>query len=139
MLRLENISKYYINDNNIVVGLRKFTASLNTGEFVIVTGPSGSGKSTLLNILSGVDSSNEGDFFIDSEDSQTYDEKDWEKYRKEYVGLVYQDYKLIENFSVFQNVKSAYNLNRPDEIQIISESSPQKSYRVKIVGFTENR
>ena len=60
LLRLKDIGKIYVSDENVSVGIRKVNLSFNRGEFVAITGESGSGKSTLLNVISGMDSYEEG-------------------------------------------------------------------------------
>lgn len=104
MIRLENVFKYYHNKTNTTCALSKINLSFKEGEFVAITGESGSGKSTLANIIAGNDSYEDGQIYIDDKPTSFYDEKDWEKYRKDYVSFIYQDYCLIESFSVLENV-----------------------------------
>ena len=107
MIRLDNVSKYYIGNNEIVLGLRKINLEFTVGEMVAITGESGSGKSTLLNVLSGSDTYEEGELYIDGKPTSYYDETDWERYRRENIGFVYQSYNLIDSYSVFENVNIA--------------------------------
>ena len=65
MIRLKNVSKFYYNKGLITSGFNKVSAEFNLGEFVVITGESGSGKSTLLNVISGLDSYEEGEMYID--------------------------------------------------------------------------
>ena len=86
-----------------------------------ITGESGSGKSTLANIIAGNDSYEDGQIYIDDKPTSFYDEKDQEKYRKDYVSFIYQDYRLIESFSVLENVCmplliKGYSLNESKKI-----------------------
>jgi ABC-type lipoprotein export system ATPase subunit len=67
MIRLENVTKYYKSNDLIAVGIRKINLNFKIGEFIAITGESGSGKSTLLNILSGLDTFEEGEFFLNGE------------------------------------------------------------------------
>lgn len=107
MLKLENISKYYHSGNNIVLALRKINLELRIGEFVAITGESGSGKSTLLNVLSGLDTYEEGKLFIDGKDVSLYTVEELEGYRKNFIGFIFQDYNIIDNYTVYQNVELA--------------------------------
>lgn len=107
MIKLVNISKYYTSANTVVPALRKISLELCTGEFVAVTGESGSGKSTLLNIISGYDTYDDGELYIDGEETSHYDNIDWEEYRKNRIGFVFQNYNLIDSYSVLYNVESA--------------------------------
>jgi ABC-type lipoprotein export system ATPase subunit len=111
MLNLNNISKYYINGEHVTAGIKNISAEFSVGEFVAITGASGSGKTTLMNILSGTDFYSEGKMLIDDEDTEYYDESDWQRYRKEKIGFIYQNYNLIENFNVYQNIELSYDLN----------------------------
>ncbi len=109
-LRLERVSKYYQSENNVSVGMKHISLSFHMGEFVAVTGESGSGKSTLLNVLSGLDKYEEGEMFIFSEETSHYQIKDFETYRRENVGFVFQNYNIIDSYTVLQNVMLALEL-----------------------------
>ena len=107
MLKLENISKYYYSGNNIVLALRKINLEFNVGEFIAITGESGSGKSTLLNVLSNLDSYEEGKLYINNENISNYTIDELDRYRKDYIGFVFQDYNIIDSYTVYQNVEMA--------------------------------
>ncbi|MBU1143160.1 MAG: ABC transporter ATP-binding protein/permease [Firmicutes bacterium] len=104
MIRLEQVSKYYKSNALVAVGMRKVNLEFKIGEFVAVTGESGSGKSTLLNILSGLDTFEEGEFFLFNEPTSHFTIAQWEAYRAAYVGFVFQNYNIIESYTVLQNV-----------------------------------
>ena len=106
-LELKNIGKIYVSDNNVSVGIRNVDLSFERGEFVAVTGKSGSGKSTLLNVISGMDTYEEGELLVNGEPTSHYQQKDWEEYRKEYISFIFQDYNILESFTVLQNVELA--------------------------------
>jgi putative ABC transport system permease protein len=106
MIKLENISKYYYSANAVVPALRKIRLEFQKGEFVAITGESGSGKSTLLNIISGLDTYDEGELYILGEATSHFDDDNWEEYRKNKIGFVFQNYNLIENYSALYNVES---------------------------------
>ena len=107
ILELKNIGKIYVSDNNVSVGIRGVNLSFDRGEFVAVTGKSGSGKSTLLNVISGMDSYEEGELLVEGEPTSHYMQKDWEEYRKQYISFIFQEYNIIESFTVLQNVELA--------------------------------
>jgi ABC-type lipoprotein export system ATPase subunit len=107
LLKLKDIGKIYVSEGNVTVGIRGVNLSFDTGEFVAVTGKSGSGKSTLLNVISGMDSYEEGELFIDGQTTSHYLEPDWEDYREQYVSFIFQDYNIIESFTVLENVELA--------------------------------
>lgn len=104
MLKLVNASKFYRTASNVVTGLRKVNLELGRNEFVAIVGESGSGKTTLLNVLSGNDRIDEGEMYIDSEDTSAYTTADFDNYRQNYVGFVYQNYNIIDSFSALDNV-----------------------------------
>ncbi len=107
MIRLENISKYYYSGNNVVLALRKIDIEFRKGEFIAITGKSGSGKSTLLNVLSGLDTYEDGKMFVNGVDVSHYTVKELEVYRKQYIGFVFQDYNIIDSYTVYQNIELA--------------------------------
>ncbi len=105
LLTLKDIGKIYVSEGNVAVGIRGVNLSFDRGEFVAVTGKSGSGKSTLLNVLSGMDSYEEGELFIEGQPTSHYLQKEWEEYREKYISFIFQDYNIIESFTVLQNVE----------------------------------
>lgn len=107
MLKLENISKFYHEGNLVTLGLRKISLEFHQGEFVAITGESGSGKSTLLNVLSGIDSYEDGEFYVEGEETSGFDDQDWENYRRNYIGFIFQNYNLIDSYTVLENVEAA--------------------------------
>jgi len=107
MLKLVNVSKYYYSNETIALGLRKVDLEFRIGEFVAITGESGSGKSTLLNVLSGLDTYESGKMYINNEDISHYTVKELENYRRQYIGFVFQNYNIVDSYSVLQNVEMA--------------------------------
>ena len=111
MLKLENVSKIYYTNGIIATGISKVNLELNIGEFVVITGESGSGKSTLLNVISGIDSYEEGEMYINGKETSHYTEKDFEEYRKKYIANIFQSFNLINSYTVYQNVELVLLLN----------------------------
>ncbi len=107
LLTLKDIGKIYVSEGNVAVGVRGVNLSFERGEFVAVTGKSGSGKSTLLNVISGMDTYEEGELFIEGEPTSHYLQSDWETYREQYISFIFQDYNIIDSFTVLQNVELA--------------------------------
>lgn len=111
MLKLENVSKFYYNKGMITSGFTKVNLELKIGEFVAITGESGSGKSTLLNVISGLDSYEEGEMYINGKETSHYSEKDFEDYRRKYIANIFQSFNLINSYTVYQNVELVLLLN----------------------------
>ncbi len=107
LLQLKDIGKIYVSEGNVAVGIRGVNLSFDKGEFVAITGQSGSGKSTLLNVISGIDTYEEGELFIEGEPTSHFLQPEWEDYRQTYISFIFQDYNIIESFTVLQNVELA--------------------------------
>ena len=118
MITAKNIKKKY-NDQEV---LRGIDLKIDENEFVVILGASGSGKSTLLNILSGLEKSDLGEVVYDNESISDYSEKQLTKFRKDKIGFVFQQYYLLNNLTVEQNVKVGANLaNNKEYVDIIKE------------------
>ena len=118
MITAKNIKKKY-NDQEV---LRGIDLKIDENEFVVILGASGSGKSTLLNILSGLEKSDSGEVVYDNESISDYSEKQLTKFRKEKIGFVFQQYYLLNNLTVEQNVKVGANLvDNKEYVDIIKE------------------
>ena len=93
------------------MGFSRIDLNLDIGEFVAITGESGSGKSTLLNVISGLDTYEEGEMFVCGEDTTAYGTEDYENYRKTYIGNIFQDFNLINSYTVYQNIEAVMLLS----------------------------
>ncbi|NCA67490.1 MAG: ABC transporter ATP-binding protein/permease, partial [Clostridia bacterium] len=111
IIRLQDLSKIYSSNGAVAVGLHKVNAEFYQGEFIAVTGSSGSGKSTLLNVISCIDSYEEGEMYLFGEETAYFSEADRAEYRKKHVAFIFQDYNIIDSYTVYQNVELAL-LNR---------------------------
>ena len=111
MIQLKNVSKYYYSKGMIASGITKVSLTFDLGEFVVITGESGSGKSTLLNVISGLDSYEEGEMYIDGRETSHYLASDFEEYRKKYIGNIFQDFNLVNSYTVYQNIELILLIN----------------------------
>ena len=104
MIKLEQVSKIYNNDGVTAIGIQNVSIEFNLGEFVAITGESGSGKSTMLNVISMMDSYEEGELFIDDRSTVDFSKADFANYRANYVSFIFQEYNLVDSFTVLDNV-----------------------------------
>lgn len=107
LLRLKNIGKIYDSNDILTIGIRGINLDFDYNEFVTVEGESGSGKSTLLNVIGANDSYEEGELYICGEETSHYGAAEWENYRARYIATVFQDFNIIENLTVLENVELA--------------------------------
>lgn len=119
LIKLQNVSKFYYSKGIIASGISRVNLELDTGEFVVITGESGSGKSTLLNVISGLDTYEEGEMYIDGKETSHYTTSDFEKYRQRYISCVFQSFNLVSSYTVYQNVALAMQIDgyKADEIK----------------------
>ncbi|MCR5787457.1 MAG: ABC transporter ATP-binding protein, partial [Acholeplasmatales bacterium] len=120
MLELRNVSKFYNNNGVVSLGLKNINLSFNKGEIVAICGESGSGKSTLLNVISKIDTFDEGEIYYKGEETSYFDITDMDKFRKNKVGFIFQNYNIIESYSVLRNVML------PFEIQGLTEKEAKE-------------
>ena len=111
MLQLIDISKSYTTASFTQKALDEVSISFRKNEFVAVLGPSGSGKTTLLNIVGGLDKYDSGDLIIDAISTGEYKDRDWDMYRNNRIGFVFQSYNLIPHQTVLANVELALTLS----------------------------
>ena len=135
LIKLKNVSKFYYNKNTIASGFNKINLELNIGEFVVITGESGSGKSTLLNVISGLDSYEEGEMYINGEETSHYTEEDYELYRRKYIGNIFQHFNLVNSYTVYQNIELVLLFNGYSK----KEAKNKVNDIIKKVGLTKYR
>ena len=103
-LRTENLSKIYNMGDNKVEALKSVTLAIESGAFVALTGTSGSGKSTLMHMLGGLDVPTEGEVFIHSTNLTSCSERELAKVRRDEIGFVFQNFCLIQELNVKENI-----------------------------------
>lgn len=111
MLQLQHIHKSYTTGDFTQVALNDISVSFRDNEFVAILGPSGSGKTTLLNIVGGLDHYDYGDLIIDGISTKEYKDRDWDTFRNNRVGFVFQSYNLIPHQTILANVELALTLS----------------------------
>ena len=111
MLQLNNICKSYTTGNFTQKALDDVSIAFRDNEFVAILGPSGSGKTTMLNIIGGLDHYDSGDLIIDGISTKQYKDRDWDTYRNNRIGFVFQSYNLIPHQTILANVELALTLS----------------------------
>ncbi len=139
MIKLKNVSKFYYSKGVIASGFSKVSLDFKIGEFVAITGESGSGKSTLLNVISGLDSYEEGEMYVKGQETSHYIESDWEDYRRKYIGNIYQNFNLITSYTVYQNIELVLILNgltqkeaKPKILELLKKVNLEKFKNTKV-------
>ena len=111
MLEIKNISKSYVTGTFTQKALDTFSLKFRREEFVSILGQSGSGKTTLLNIIGGLDKYDEGDLIINDKSTKSFKEKDWDAYRNNCIGFIFQNYNLITHISILENIEMGMTLS----------------------------
>ncbi len=109
-LKLCNVKKSY-KSGEVVTALKGISLEFRESEFVAILGPSGCGKTTLLNIIGGLDRYDSGDLILSGLSTKNFKDKDWDAYRNNSIGFIFQNYNLISHQSVLQNVEIALTLS----------------------------
>lgn len=127
MLELKKIKKTYNAGGLKQNALNSVSIKFRKSEFVCILGPSGSGKTTLLNVLGGLDNYDDGDLIINGKSTRKFKSKDWDEYRNNVIGFIFQSYNLIGHISVLANVELSLKLS----------SVPKKERRKKALEVLE--
>ena len=111
MLELKNIKKSYTLANFTQTALNDVSLKFRKNEFVAILGQSGSGKTTLLNIIGGLDHYDSGDLIINNKSTKKFKDTDWDAYRNNCIGFIFQSYNLISHISILSNVELGMTLS----------------------------
>ena len=111
MLEIKNIEKNYKTGDFVQCALKNINIKFRKNEFVAILGPSGSGKTTLLNIIGGLDRYNSGDLIINNKSTKKFKDVEWDFYRNNCIGFIFQSYNLINHISILENVEMGMTLS----------------------------
>jgi len=111
MLQLKHIKKYYTVGGTTTKALDDVSVAFRRQEFVAILGASGSGKTTLLNVIGGLDNYDSGDLVIDGKSTKDFKDNDWDAYRNNSIGFVFQSYNLISHLGIIENVELGMTLS----------------------------
>lgn len=111
MLRLKNITKSYTTGEFTQIALNDVSINFRKNEFVAILGPSGSGKTTLLNIIGGLDRYDSGDLIVNDKSTKNFKDAEWDAYRNNSIGFIFQSYNLIPHLNILDNVEMGMTLS----------------------------
>lgn len=143
-LRTEGLTKSYQTGEVEVIALRDVDLNLYAGEMIVLLGPSGSGKSTLLNILGGLDTPTSGRVFFNELEITASDEADLTRYRRDYVGFVFQFYNLIASLTARENVAlvteiAQHPLDPVDALTLVGLENRRDHFPAQLSGGEQQR
>ncbi len=127
VLKLNNVEKYYGNNSNITKAIDRISFEVDKGEFVGIMGASGSGKTTLLNCISTIDRVTSGHIYVGEEDITKLKGNKLNKFRREELGFIFQDFNLLDTLTAYENIALALSIQNapaeeiPDRIYTIAE------------------
>lgn len=110
ILTIENISKYYGNKSNLTKAISNISMNVDKGEFIAVMGASGSGKTTLLNVISTIDKVTSGHIYIEGQDITKLKGNDLNRFRREELGFIFQDFNLLDTLTAYENIALALQI-----------------------------
>lgn len=111
MLQIKDVKKSYTTGDFTQHALKGVSLDFRKNEFVAILGPSGSGKTTLLNIIGGLDRYDDGDLIINNKSTKKFKDIEWDAYRNNCIGFIFQNYNLISHISVLENVEIGMTLS----------------------------
>lgn len=128
LLKIDNISKYYGSRLNITKAIDNISLEVEKGEFVAIMGASGSGKTTLLNTISTIDRVTSGHIFIGEKDITKLKGNQLNKFRREELGFIFQDFNLLDTLTGYENIALALQIQniKPSEIKMRIEEVSNK-------------
>ncbi|CUO52020.1 ABC transporter ATP-binding protein [Clostridium paraputrificum] len=121
ILQVKDIEKYYGNKGNVTKAINNISFNVEEGEFVGIMGPSGSGKTTLLNCISTVDNVTTGNIKINGKEITKLKSKSIEKFRREELGFIFQDFNLLDTLTAFENIALALTIQEGKKVKNIRE------------------
>lgn len=143
MIEVKNIQKAYGSGESRFPVLKGISLKVNTGDFVVILGASGSGKSTLLNVMSGLESPDQGEVLYDDGDITKLSDSERTKFRKDNIGFIFQQYYLLPNMNIEKNVKMGADLARNSDYKTVIEAvglgEKMKKYPSELSGGEQQR
>ena len=143
MIAVKNVQKSYGSGESRFPVLKGISLKVNTGDFVVILGASGSGKSTLLNVMSGLESPDQGAVLYDETDITKLSDSERTKFRKDNIGFIFQQFYLLPNMTVEKNVKMGADLAKSTDYKTMLEAvglgEKMKKYPSELSGGEQQR
>ncbi|MDA3732010.1 ABC transporter ATP-binding protein [Niameybacter massiliensis] len=141
---LRQVSKVYKTGEVETSALKDIDLTIKEGEVLIVLGPSGSGKSTLLNVMSGLDTPSAGEMYYNDLAIHKLDQRGLTKFRRKYLGFIFQQYNLLQNLSVKENIEmgaalSDHPLSIDEVMDAVGLTDKAKKYPSQLSGGEQQR
>lgn len=124
MINLKNITKTYNIKQNKIEVLHQISVKFESGKFIAIMGPSGSGKTTLLNIIGGIDKMTDGEYYFNDIPVHKLNISKLHEFRKKNIGFVFQNYNLLDDCTIFENVELPLrirNIKKADRIRKVTD------------------
>lgn len=132
ILKVNDIEKYYGNKGNMTKAINSISFSVEEGEFIGIMGPSGSGKTTLLNCIATVDNVTTGNININGKEITKLKSKEIERFRREELGFIFQDFNLLDTLTAYENIALALTIQDGKKIQDIDKRVKEIAYKLEI-------
>lgn len=111
-IEIKGLSKIFLQGNQKIYGIRNVNISIERGTFMSVIGRSGSGKSTFLNLVGGIENPTSGEVFFDGKSIHQFKDKELTKFRNQHIGYVFQQYHLLKELTVLENIRLPLDIGR---------------------------
>lgn len=134
ILKVNDIEKYYGNKGNVTKAINNISFSVEEGEFVGIMGPSGSGKTTLLNCISTVDKITTGSININGKEITKLKSKEIERFRREELGFIFQDFNLLDTLTAYENIALALTIQEGKKVKNIDQRVKEIADKLEISG-----
>lgn len=141
---LKNVSKIYQSGEVKTIALKEVDLEIQDGEILIILGPSGSGKSTLLNVMSGLDTPSSGEMFYNELSLSGLNQNGLTKFRRDYLGFIFQQYNLLQNLTVKENIEMGAALSKnalpiEEVIEAVGLVDKKNKYPYQLSGGEQQR